>query len=330
VNQFVSILLMMVALARAAAGATFSESFATEPVAWEAWNADAFRWDASAQNLAVTWDSRATNSFFYYRLPFELTRRDSFAVEFTLRLDDLAVGIDPNKPSTFEVGLGFMNVAEAKRPNYFRGSGVNPVNGARSLVEFSYFPASGPIDATVAPVMVSTNNQFAYSHSFPVELAMGETYRVRMAFDAATQVLATSILHNGAPYGEPPDNTIRSLTYPAAFGDFRVDAFSINSYSDAGQSPPQFAGSLLAHGIVDDVVITWPDPPIGKLSGGFVGGVWGVKFSGRSGWRYLLERTTNFVGWQEVASALGIDGEIELKDETGIGERAFYRVRAER
>lgn len=321
----------MVALARAA-GATFTEDFSSEPTRWQVWNPGAFEWKVDAQNLAVTWDSRQTNSFFFYKLPMTLTRADAFAVEFALRLDDLQIGIDPSKKSAFEICVGFLNVAEAQRTNNYRGSGVNSATGPRSIGEFSYFPDDG-FGATMAMELVSTNNQFAYSHTFPLELTLGDTFRVKMAFDPAAQIMSMQLFRNGEPYGEAPDNIIRPLTYPANFGDFRMDAFSISSYSDAGQNPPQFAGSILAHGIVDDVVITWPDPPIANMRGAFDGATWTVIFEGQGGWTYALERTADFVNWQRVATAAGASGEVQLMDAdlpNARGEKAFYRVLAER
>ena len=314
----------MVALVRAT-GATFTESFATEPTAWRIWNPGAFGWDAEAQNLAVTWDSRETNAFFYYKLPTTVMRSDDFQVEFTLRLDDLTLGIDPTKNSTFPICIGFLNLHEAMRTNYFRGSGVNATTGARSIAEFSYFADSG-FGATVGTEMVSTNNQFAYSHTFPVELAIGQTYRVKMSFEAATQVLSTEILHNGEPYGEPPNNTIHPLNYTSNFGDFEIDAFSITTYSGAGQSP-QYAGSVLAHGMVDDVVITWPDPPIKTIQGFREGNKWVVRFGPMGSWIYSLERTADFQTWTEVASGTGVS---ELADDNPPAEQSFYRVSARR
>jgi hypothetical protein len=219
-----------------------------------------------------------------------------------------------------------VNLREAMRTNYFRGSGVNATTGARSIVEFSYFADSG-FGATVGTEMVSTNNQFAYSHTFPVELTTGETYRVKMTFDAATQVLSTEILHNGEPYGEPPNNTIRPLNYTSNFGDFEIDAFSITTYSDAGQSPPQYAGSVLAHGIIDDVAITWPEPPIKTIQGFREGDKWVVRFEATGSWVYSLERTTDFQNWTEVASGSAVS---ELTDGNPPSEQAFYRVSAHR
>jgi hypothetical protein len=318
----------MVALARAA-GATFTENFATEPTAWQIWNPASFRWNAEAQNLAVTWDSRQTNAFFFFKLPLSLTRHDNFSVEFTLRLDDLLLGIDPQKISTFPICIGFLNLAEAERANYFRGSGVNSTTGPRSIAEFNYFPDSG-FGATVGMALVSTNNQFAYSHTFPVELTPEDIFRVNMAFDPSTQIMSMRLLKNGEPYGEAPDNTVRPLNYPSNFGDFILDAFSITTYSDAAQTPPQFAGSILAHGIIDDVVITFPDSPISEIHGAFDGGHWIVQFVARAGWTYSLEQTTDFNQWEAVVAALGVDGVLELKDENPPNEKAFYRVVAER
>ena len=328
-NHLVSILLLMVALV-SATGATFTESFATQPTGWQVWNPGAFQWDADAQNLAVTWDSHQTNAFFIYKLPRRLTRADAFQVELTLRFDDLIVGVDPTKSSTFPVCFGFVNLSQATRTNYFRGAGVNAATGPRSVVEFAYFAEAGIIDSTVGPIIASESNQIAFSHSHPVEMVAGDNFRIRMSFDAATQTLFTTMWRNGEPYGEQPGNTIRSLDYNAGFDDFEIDAFSITSYSDAGQSPPQYAGSVLAHGIVDDVVITWPDPPIAKVSGHFAGRDWIVEFVAQSGWNYRLQRTIDFIGWEDVANGAGVDGLLQLIDQGAPTEKAFYRVVAER
>jgi hypothetical protein len=315
---------MLVALVPAA-GAIFTEDFSEPPGDWELWNPGAFRWDETAGNLAVTWDSRETNAFFYHKLPFALTRQDAFAVEFTLRLEDVQVGINPGQNSTFPLCVGFLNMADATRTNFFRGSGVNATTGPRSIVEFSYFPDDGFIDATIGPIIASTNNQIAVSHTHPVELTPGEIYRIKMAFDPVAQILSTTILHESAAYGGP----IRPLNYTTNFGDFRVDRFSINNYSDAGQSPPQFAGSLLAHGVVDDVVITFPEPPVSNIAMSRSGNAWVVTFTARAGWKYTLERATDFLSWEQITSQSGTDGVLELRDETA-STQSFYRVRADR
>lgn len=325
------ILLMAFKGALPCSAATFAETFATSPVAWSAYNGNtAFRWNANDQNLAVTWDSRETNSFFYFPLPFTLTRQDNFTAELTLRLSDIQIGINPAKDDTFQLCFGFLNMKEAKRTNYFRGSGVNPQTGPRSVVEFAYFPDSG-FGATVGPIVASTNNQIAYSHSFPVELFTDDNFRIKIAFDAASQTLQTFILRNGEPYGEPPGNTIRPVNYTANFGDFRIDAFSIHSYSDAGQSPPQFSGSLLAHGTVDDITITWPDAPIGQIQLRRADPSWSISFQARAGWIYTLLRASGLAGpWEETTAEPGVDGALELLDSDPLPNQGFYRIRADR
>jgi hypothetical protein len=307
-------------------GASFTDDFSSAPTRWRTHNPGAVVWNEAAKNLAVTWDSRQTNSFFYLPLGTTLTRGDSFTFEFTIRIDDLQAGIDSTKQETFSLGLGFLNLAQAKRPEFNRGAGVNALRGPRSLVEFAYFPEAGLVDATVGPIIASASNQIAFSHTHPVELTVGETYRVRVAFDAGTQVLATSILHNGQPYGLPPQNTIQPLNYPTNYADFRLDAFSIHSYSDAGQFPPQYAGSLLAHGVIDDVALTWPDPPEVRISGHWDGAQWVVNFATAAGWTYSLERSVDLANWSGVASGAGA----ELRDPNPPSDGAFYRVLATR
>lgn len=326
VNQFVATVLLWLLAPIALMGASFSDDFATAPTRWREHNPGSVRWDETNANLAVTWDSRGTNSFFYFPLGTTLTRADSFSFEFTLRIDDLMLGIDPAKRYTFQLAAGFLNLAQAKRPEFFRAAGVNAAHGPRSMVEFCYFPESGIIDPTIGPIIASTNNQIAFSHTHPVELEMGATYRVKMSFDAATQTLTTEMEHNGEPFGQAPNNTIQPLVYGANFGDFRIDAFSIHSYSDAGQTSPQFAGSLLAHGVIDDVKLTWPAPPEIKIAGRFEEGAWVVSFEPTASWSYSLERSIDFEFWDEVDSGPGPD----LRDSDPPDTGAFYRVVASR
>lgn len=290
-------------------GATFTETFSAEPVAWRAHNGSAFRWDSEAKNLAVTWDSREPNAFFYVPLSWTLTRAEIFEVEFTLRIDDLQLGVNPAKAETFPLCLGFLNVAQATRPDYFRGSGVHVVYGPRSIVEFAYFADAG-LDPTIGPIIASTNNQITFAHTHPLELTPGETYRIKLHYEALT--LSTTILHNGEAHGSP-------LPVSASRGDFRIDAFSIHSYNDGQQNPPQFAGSLLAHGIIDDIVITYTDPPIERIAVTTDS----ITFHGRTGWRYELQHTADFSAWEPAASQAGVNGEMSFPAATG-----FFRVAA--
>ncbi|HUS37193.1 MAG TPA: hypothetical protein VM680_17740 [Verrucomicrobiae bacterium] len=302
-------------------GGTYTENFNSAPTNWASWNPGAVRWDEQAGNLAVTWDSRQTNSFFYFRLPYPMTLKDEFGVEFNLRLDHVELGINPGKNSTFPLCVGFLNLGQAQRTNYFRGSGVNSETGPRSVVEFAYFPDSG-FEPTVGPIIASTNNQIAYRHHHPVELKIGQTYRIRIQWVNHLRRLYTPIFQNGElAY------TILPLDYPQQFGDFAVDAFSIHSYSDAGQSPPQFAGSLLARGVIDDVVFTFYDHPIGILRSAAPGT---VEFRPDQTRTHTLERSLDLVLWSAVPARITISPLFwQLEDTNRPSDRAFYRVRGD-
>jgi len=82
----------------AAHAATITENFANNPLqnGWQVFgNTNLFQWNSANQNLAVTWDSTQTNSYFYHPLGTILARDDDFNVAFDLRLNDFVAGIDP-------------------------------------------------------------------------------------------------------------------------------------------------------------------------------------------------------------------------------------------
>jgi hypothetical protein len=111
-----------------------------------------------------------------------------------------------------------------------------------------------------------------------------------------------------------------------ASDDFRVDTFSISSYSSAGDD----FDSVFGHGIVDNVVISFP-LPIENFAGSFSNGVWQTTFSSRSNWVYTLERTTDFQSWTAVSpNAPGNGAVLMLPDSTALRQNAFYRIRATR
>jgi hypothetical protein len=112
--------------------------------------------------------------------------------------------------------------------------------------------------------------------------------------------------------------------------NFYVDTISINSYSDAGQDP-FYGSSVLAHGIVDNFVVTVPPPPIQNLSGSFSNSNWRAQFISQSNWIYILERTTNFVSWTDASSMTSGNGtNLFLQDTNAPADKAFYRVSAQR
>jgi hypothetical protein len=301
--------------------ATLQEDFSSNPLerGWSVTgSAHLFEWDPTAQHLRVTWDSSQPNSFFHRPLGVTLSRADDFNLSFKLRMESIEVGVNPAKPYTFQIGLGFLNVAEAT--NYFRGSGFNSPN----LVEFNYFPDSG-FGATISPVMICTNHEFASSFNFPLEMALEDLFVVQMSYSAAAQVLTTMITRNGEPFGP-----IDPVTFPEQFTDFAVNDFAISSYSDAGQHP-DFGGSIRARGVVEDLRIVFPDPPLGRVMMARAGSHWTARFATRPGWTYTLERTDKFQTWTSVGTpAQGNGEEIVLADTAPLEGAGFYRVKANR
>ncbi len=115
-----------------------------------------------------------------------------------------------------------------------------------------------------------------------------------------------------------------------SFSDFRVDTLAVSSYSDAGQEPA-YAGSVFAHGVVDNFVVTVPPPPVQNFTGNLINGIWQAKFTSQSNWLYVLERTAGFQPWTNIsATTSGNATNLFLQDINPPADKAFYRVRAKR
>ncbi len=311
-----------------AAAAVITEDFAIDPAhrGWRTFgDASLFSWNAMNQDLAVTWDSSHTNSFFYRSLGTVLTTGDDFSLSFDLRLSDLRVGSTPGKSNEFEIAVGLVDYRSATNANAFRGAGVSPTYGVRNIVEFDYFPDAGFGD-TFATTVISSNNVFAYAHNFPLTLSVGDTFRLTLSYTASDQLLRTSALKNGAPFSPLADVSL------AGKPDFRLDAFAVTSYSDAIQAgAPQYYGSILAHGVLDNVALVVPPPPLGKISLRQTNTAWRVEFNSLTNWVYTLEGSTNFYAWLPAGPATtGNGATLSLPDANAAPAKRFYRVRAER
>jgi hypothetical protein len=337
-----SVLLALIPAALFAASVSFaktvSQNFATNPLqnGWQEFgNANLFHWNSTNQNIEVTWDSRETNSFFYLPLGTSLTRNDDFTIAFDLLINDIVSGIEPGKTGGLEIGFGFFNFATATNTSYMRGS----FGGAPNLFELDYFPKGSfefggqtfEVSATTTPTFISTNS-FDYAPTifapYIMELPTNIAVHVQMNFTASNQTLVTSLTTNGILLFQPPDVVITDTNMSAftASDDFRVDTFSITSYSSAGDD----FDSVFGHGIVDDVVVSFP-LPIENFTGFFSNGVWQATFSSRANWVYTLERTTDFQSWTAVSpSAPGNGAVLQLQDSSPLPQNAFYRIRAVR
>ena len=279
--------------------------------------ASLFSWSEASRWLEVTWDSGRSNSFFYRPLGTVLTRQDDFNLTFDLRLGDARIGLDPTKPYTFELAVGFIHLASATSADFLRGKR----NGTRNIVEFDYFPDFAQFGATVAATIVSSNSLFRYSHNFPLELTTNDLFRITLSYASLTQALSTRITRNGEPF-----QPIEEVVLDPAFSDFQVDTLAISSYSDA-----QGDGSLLAHGTIDRILLTLPDPPVGAVAGSFADHGWQVAFGSQLNWVYALERSVDLQTWRALSPrAAGNGGQLALVDTDPSAGKGFYRVRAER
>jgi hypothetical protein len=307
--------------AAAAMAGSFSEDFDIDPQA-RGWrvigDTNLFQWLPATGALRVTWDSSRENSFFAWPLPVALSKEDDFAFGFDLRLEAHAVGVNAAQPGTFQIAAGFVNLGDVAQTNYVRGTGTGPQN----TVEWTWFGAAGPIQASVSPVAIPTNRlgRWAYSDSF-VSLETGATYRFALRYRAAEKTAELTMTVDGQPGPE-----LRSLVLPADFTDFRIDALAISSYSAAGQNP-RFAGSVLATGIVDRVTLEFPDLPITRIEPRSDG----VTFLSLRGWRYVLLASADLAEWSEVMRADGTGERMTLSDpREAVFPQMFFRVRAER
>jgi hypothetical protein len=312
--------------------ADFQETFASDPAArgWRNFgDASLHRWNATSQNLEVTWDSSRTNSFYYVPLGTILGQNDDFSVSFELRLTDIRVGSTTGKSNEFQIAVGLLNYSNATNANAFRGSGVSPAYGVRNTIEFNYFPDAG-YGATFATVAISTNNRIYPVHNFPLVLTTGDTFRIALNYTASNQLLRTSATRNASPYGMPPNNSLGDLSLGGR-QDFRVDSFAVISYSDVIPGAPlSVQGSVLAHGTVDNIEFTVP-LPVTNLRLSRPNANWQATFSSRTNWSYSLERSVDLVLWEPASAAVaGNNGTILLTDPNGSVGKAFYRVRAGR
>ncbi len=303
--------------------ATFQESFATDPLAngWAVYgDTNLFAWDPTNQNLFVTWDSSQTNSYFYRPLGTILGASDDFSFAFDLQFSSVAVGVDTNKPDTFEVAVGLSSYQSATDPALERGVGVDPTHGARNLAEFDYFPDSG-FGATISPTIISSNNQFATSFSFPLAMDTGALFHIALSYTASNRTLVTTMTRNGQSFGP-----IKKTVLGTSFTDFRLDQFAISSYSDAGAD-----GSLFAQATIDNIVVVTPPSPVGNIAGSFTNGNWQVQFLSNTNWVYTLRRSGDLITWSDASTPVSGNGtNLYLVDTNNIGNEAVYRVRADR
>ena len=245
-----------------------------------------FAWNSTNQNLEVTWDSSKPNSYFYKPLGFTLSRSDErFLFNFSLQMRDIAIGTTTNKPYTFQIAVGLLNFQQATNPGFLRGTGFDSPN----IFEFDYFPDSG-FGATISPTVISSNHQFATSFILQ-EVTTNDHFQIGMVLGDGGGRVGTTVYRNGQLYASDV------FFFSTNFGNFYVDTVAIASYSDEGQFP-DFAGSILAHGAVDNVFVSRTGMVGVDLgfTGRFENGNWRMDFDTQPGWRYIAGRLDQVAG----------------------------------
>ena len=304
--------------------ATLEEDFASDPAThgWRTFGLGSlFIVDSTNQNLRLTWDSSQTNSYFYRPLGTILTKNDDFSLEFDLRLMDISTNA---KSGPFEIAIGFINFGEATNPNFLRGSGIDAVHGPRDIVELDYFPAGyypdfGDVAPSLSPTIVSGDNVFASGFDL-FELNTNDLFHIALVYSSSNQTLHTTMTRNGTPFGP-----ITDVNLGTNFTDFRIDTVAVCSYSDFGDA----YDSVLAHGVLDNLLITTPAPPVNDVSANWSGEQWQVRFASQTNWIYTLERTIDFKTWTRLpASVVGNGTILSLQDTNAPRNAAFYRVAA--
>jgi hypothetical protein len=305
---------------------TFTENFATDPSqnGWQIFgDTNLFQWDSTNHDLAVTWDSSQPNSYFYRPLSNILTGEDDFQFSFDLTINNLTAGVNPDKSDALEVGVGFLNFADATGTNFIRG--LNPLN----VSEFDYFPYFvdpdfGPINPSISQVMISTNGNYYGAFGYFITLTNGVSYNVQTSYSAGTGVLVATVTLTGQT-----NVLVTAVTSPMITpgDDFRVDTFSISSYSDTGDP----YDSLYGQGTISNLTIVLPPPPVQNLTLSFSNSVPQTQFTSRSNWLYTLQRTADFQSWQPVSDpAPGTGTNLVLQDTNPPPAQAFYRINSAR
>ena len=314
----------------------FAETFAKDPAlrGWETTGESSlFQWDAASQRVAAQWDSSQPNSYFHRPLGLTLDTQQNFSISFDLELNSIEIGTTPGKLSTFPIAIGLIDLSQATREDFFRGSGVHSVYGHRGAVEWNYLPDSG-FGATISTGLISQDNQWAFQNTFPIALKTQTLYHVHMEYAAANGKLKTTMTADGEPFGPIEDALLSEISFNSLVNGFtrlNVDTISISSYSDAGQPSPEYAGSIQAAGYVDNFVVeaTAPIPAISIRQIQQTENTIQITFDGSAGKDYWLERTADFLDWITIDHRRTEEtGEFVFSISINKAPLGFFRIRA--
>jgi hypothetical protein len=294
---------------------TITEDFSADPLqnGWQIFgHTNLFQWDSTNQNLDVTWDSSQTNSYFYKPLGTILAKSDDFSLSFDLQLNDITWSGSP------ELSIGLFHFVDATNSIFSRPTANTP-----NLFEFDYFPDNGVGQPAIVATLTDTNVNSSHKKDFYFvydnqPLNTGIIYHVVLAHVAGQPTISGEVFAAGQLYSSLPNVFAGPIT------NFLIDTISISSYQNSGSS-------LLAHGTVDNFVITLPPPPVQNFSGAFTNGIWQAQFISQSNWLYTLQRSADLQSWSDISTATpGNATNLFLPDSNPPPDKSFYRVRADR
>jgi len=295
--------------------ATIQEDFSSDPLqnGWRVFgDTNLFQWDSTNQNLDVTWDSSQTNSYFYKPLGTILARPDDFSLSFDLQLNDIAWS------GSTELAVGLFHFSDATNPAFSRPAADTP-----NLFEFDYFPDNGVGQPAIVATLTDTNVNSTHKKGFyfvydNLPLNTGIIYHVVLTHAAGQPTIGGEVSVNGQLYTSLPDVFAGPIT------NFLIDTISVTSYGNSG-------GSLLAHGTVDNFVVTLPPPPIQNFSGALTNAIWQAQFLSQSNWLYTLQRSADLQTWSNLSTATpGNATNLVLPDSHPPADKSFYRILASR
>ncbi|MGD1083482.1 MAG: hypothetical protein ABSA47_01880 [Verrucomicrobiota bacterium] len=311
----------------AARAATITENFVHNPFqdGWQIFgDTNLFQWDSKNQVLDVTWDSSQPNSYFYHPLGTILGTNDDFSMSFDLVLTDYTVGGNAGFPSDFPVATGLLNYSEATGSSFFRcGWPTQP-----DLAEFDFYQWDDLGDTnTVWPTFFDSANDLFWDGDGSygvVELPTNILMHVVLNYTAADETCELAITTNGVEVAAPVFADLAEIG--TNFGDYHLDTFAVESYSQVNSEPP---GSLLAHGTIGNIVLTVPPPPVTFLQVAPNSECWQVQFASRMSWNYVLESSADLVTWSTNGPVVaGTGGNLILRDTNSLQQQQFYRVNA--
>jgi hypothetical protein len=308
---FVTLAVASLSVLPAAHATLVREKFTTNPAldGWQVFGAtNLFQWNSTNQNLAVTWDSSQTNSYFYHPLGRTFTQADGFCVQFDLNLANV------DAVNYFQLAVGLCNFAEATSTNFSRANGFSP-----DICEFDYFP-DGPqsYGPSINATLVDAADNFYFAYDITQPMLINTDYRVVLIHRPGDSAISATVYTNGQVFTRLPE-----VYAGGATNGFHLDTLAICNYTTLDDA---YGDSLLAHGTIDNLSFASP-LPVDKVKAVAAGS---VQFSSDTNWLYTLEQSTNFQTWTPAAPAsFGSGTNLVLQATNPPAAKSFYRVRAD-